>query len=190
MAMVTTVLDLTPITELTREQFHALCDANPDLPLERSPKGELIIMSPVGGGSGNREADLITDLSNWNRQTELGYVFSSSTLFSLPGRGDRSPDAAWVRRDCWEALSEDQQEAFPPICPDFVIELRSRTDRLPPLQAKMQEYLDSGLQLGFLINRQDQQVEIYRAGQPKEVVPLPATLSGEAVLPGFTLSLT
>ncbi len=187
--MVTTVLDLTPITDLTREQFHALCCANPDLHLERSPEGELIIMSPLGGGSGNREATLIGRVVVWNDQTEQGYVFSSSTLFSLPGNGDRSPDVAWVRRDRWEALSEEEQEAFPPICPDFVIELRSRTDRLKPLQKKMQEYLDSGLKLGFLINQKDQQVEIYRAGQPKEVVSLPTTLSGEDVLPGFTLSL-
>ena len=142
-------------------------------------------MSPLGGGSGNREATLIGKLVVWNEQTELGYVFTS-TLFSLPVRGDRFPDVAWVKRDRWEALSEEQQEAFPPLCPDFVIELRSRTDRLKPLQDKMQEYLDSGLKLGFLINHKDQQVEIYRAGQPKEVVSLPATLSGEDVLPGFT----
>jgi Uma2 family endonuclease len=187
--MVTTVLDLTPITELTREQFHALCRANPHSHLERSPEGELIIMSPLGGGSGNREATLIARVVAWNDQTELGFVFSSSTLFSLPGNGDRSPDVAWVRRDRWEALSEAEQEGFPPICPDFVIELRSRTDRLAPLQNKMQEYLDSGLRLGFLINQKNQQVEIYRAGQPKEVVSLPATLSGEDVLPGFTLPI-
>jgi Uma2 family endonuclease len=184
-----TVLDLTPITQLTREQFYALCQANPSLPLERSPVGALIIMAPVGGASGNREADLISDLTIWNRQTGLGYVFSSSTLFSLPGGGDRSPDAAWVDRNRWEALSQEEQESFPPICPNFVIELRSKTDRLKPLQDKMQEYLDSGLRLGFLINRQDQQAEIYRAGQPKEVVLLPATLSGEDVLPGFMLAL-
>ena len=110
--MVTTVLDLTPITQLTREQFHLLCCANPDLPLERSPKGELVIMSPLGGGSGNREATLIGKLVIWNEQAELGYVFSSSTLFSSPVGGDRSPDVAWVRRDRWEALSEEQQEAL------------------------------------------------------------------------------
>jgi Uma2 family endonuclease len=184
-----TVLDLTPITQLTREQFYALCHANPSLPLERSPLGALIIMAPVGGTSSNREADLISDLTIWNRQTELGYVFSPSTLFSLPGGGDRSPDAAWVVRNRWEALSLEEQESFPPICPDFVIELRSKTDRLKPLQDKMQEYLESGLRLGFLINRQDQQAEIYRAGQPKEVVSLPATLLGEDVLPGFMLTL-
>jgi Uma2 family endonuclease len=184
-----TVLDLTPITQLTREQFYALCHANPLLPLERSPVGALIIMAPVGGASGNREADLISDLTIWNRQAGLGYVFSSSTLFSLPGGGDRSPNAAWVARNRWKALSQEEQESFPPLCPDFVIELRSKTDRLKPLQDKMQEYLDSGLRLGFLINRQDQQAEIYRAGQTKEVVSLPATLSGKDILPKFILAL-
>lgn len=182
-----TVLDLSPITQLTREQFYQLCRANRDIPLERSPRGELIIVSPVGGESGSWEANLIGDVIIWNRQTRLGVVFSSSTIFSLPGGGDRSPDVAWVRCDRWESLTPEERETFPPICPDFVIELRSRTDRLPPLQQKMQEYLDSGLRLGWLINPQDQQVEIYRPGQPAEVVAMPTVLSGEDVLPDFSL---
>jgi Uma2 family endonuclease len=182
-----TVLDLSPITQLTREQFYQLCRVNRDIPLERSPQGELVIVSPVGGESGNQEANLIGDVIIWNRQTQLGVVFSSSTIFSLPGGGDRSPDVAWVRRDRWEALTPEQRETFPPICPDFVIELRSRTDRLPPLQQKMQEYLDSGLRLGWLINPQDQQVEIYRPGQSTEVIAMPTVLSGEEILPGFSL---
>jgi Uma2 family endonuclease len=110
----------------------------------------------------------------------------SSTVFSLPGQGDRSPDVAWVRLDRWQALTPEQRETFPPICPDFVIELRSKRDRLKPLQDKMQEYLNSSLRLGWLINPQDRQVEIYRPGQPAEVVPFPVVLSGEEVLPGFT----
>ena len=182
-----TVLNLSPITQLTREQFYQLCDANRDLILERSPEGELIIMSPVGGESGNQEADLIGDVIIWNRQTQRGFVFSSSTIFSLPGQGDRSPDVAWVRRDRWEALTPEQREGFPPICPDFVIELRSKSDRLRPLQEKMQEYLASGLRLGWLINPKDRQVEIYRVGQGLEVVTMPTVLSGEDVLPGFEL---
>jgi Uma2 family endonuclease len=184
-----TVLDLSPITQLTREQFYQLCRANRDVPLERSPRGELIIVSPVGGESGNQEARLIIKVGVWNEQTGLGVVFSSSTIFSLPDQGDRSPDVAWVRRDRWDALTPDQRETFPPICPDFLIELRPRTDRLKPLQEKMQEYLDSGLRLGWLINPQDQQVEIYRPEQPVEVVAMPAVLSGEAVLPGFRLDV-
>ena len=146
-------------------------------------------MPPVGGRSGNREADLITDLNLWNRQTQLGKVFSSSTIFRLPNGGDRSPDAAWVRLERWEALTEAEQEGFPPLTPDFVIELRSRTDPLQPLRAKMQEYLNSGLRLGWLINPQDRQVEIYRPNQNVEIVQLPVSLLGEDVLPGFVLDL-
>jgi Uma2 family endonuclease len=116
-------------------------------------------------------------------------VFSSSTVFNLPNGGDRSPDVAWVALARWQALTPEQQEMFPPLCPDFVIELRSRTDKLKPLQAKMQEYLDSGLQLGWLINPQDQQVEIYRPRQAIEILPFPVRLSGEGVLPEFILEL-
>jgi Uma2 family endonuclease len=171
------------------KQFYRLCRANPDWKLERTPTGELVIMSPVGGVSGNREADLIALLWLWNRQTGLGKVFSSSTIFRLPNGGSRSPDAAWVSLERWESLTSEQQEEFPPICPDFIIELRSRTDPLEPLQKKMQEYLDSGLKLGWLVNPQQQQVEIYRPNQPIEIVQLPARLSGESLLPGFELQL-
>jgi Uma2 family endonuclease len=175
--------------ELTDEQFYRLCEANPNTPLERSAAGALVIMSPVGGESGEREADLITDLALWNRQSKLGKVFSSSTLFKLPGGGDRSPDAAWIDSTRWEALLPEEKAGFPPICPDFVIELRSKTDALPPLQEKMAEYLASGLRLGWLINPQGREVEIYRPAAMVETVPLPARLSGEAILPGFELIL-
>ena len=183
-------LNLESLTDtLTHEQFYELCMTNKDVAMERSPKGELIIMPPVGGESGEREADYITDLNNWNRQKKLGKVFSSSTVFKLPGGGDRSPDAAWVSLERWNALLPEQQKRFPPLCPDFVIELRSESDRLRPLQAKMQEYLDSGLRLGWLINPQDQTVEIYRADKEAEIMEFPITLSGEDVLPGFTLEI-
>lgn len=185
-----TVLDLSPITHLTREQFYQLCMANRDTALERTVNGELVIVSPIGGKSGYREANLIAKVVVWNEQTGLGVVFSSSTVFSLPIGSDRSPDVAWVAQERWEALTEEQREKFPPICPDFVIELRSRTDRLKPLQAKMQEYLASGLRLGWLIDPQEQRVEIYRLGQPVEGVSYPAMLSGEDVLPGFSLQLS
>ncbi|MGV0026438.1 Uma2 family endonuclease [Phormidesmis priestleyi] len=174
---------------LTDEQFYQLCIHNPQLVIERNAKGVLIVMSPVGGDSGNREADYIIDLGNWNRQTKLGKVFSSSTLFKLPGGSDRSPDVAWIELSRWQALTPEQRKRFPPIAPDFVIELRSRTDDLMTLQEKMQEYLDSGVRLGWLFNPQDQQVELYRQGQDKEVKSLPAQLSGETVLPGFTLQV-
>ena len=174
---------------LSDEQFYQLCIHNPDLKIERSAKGELIVMPPVGGESGNREAELAIELGIWNRQTGLGKVFSSSTLFDLPGGGRRSPDVSWIELSRWDALTAEQRQRFPAIAPDFVIELRSRTDDLPTLQEKMQEYRESGVRLGWLINPQDQQVEIYRPGKEVEVRSLPTDLSGEAVLPGFVLSV-
>ncbi|HEY9825689.1 MAG TPA: Uma2 family endonuclease [Stenomitos sp.] len=188
--MTAIVLNLEPLTQhLTHEQFYELCMANKDVAMERSPEGELIIVSPVGGESGEREANLIADLMLWNRGTKLGKVFSSSTVFKLPIGGDRSPDAAWVSLERWNTLTPEQQKKFPPLCPDFVIELRSESDRLKPLQNKMQEYLASGLRLGWLINPQDRTVEVYRAGKTVEIVQLPTQLSGEDVLPGFVLDI-
>ncbi|MCL1475542.1 Uma2 family endonuclease [Argonema antarcticum] len=174
---------------LSDEQFYQLCEVNQNWQLEQTAKEELVIKPPIGGLSGNREADLNADLVIWNRQTQLGRVFSSSTIFRLPNGGSRSPDAAWVTHERWESLTPEEQEKFPPLCPDFVIELRSRTDSLTQLQEKMQEYLNSGLRLGWLINPQAQQVEIYRPNQTVEIVQLSATLSGEDVLPGFVLDL-
>ncbi len=185
----TTVLNLDSITSLNREQFYQLCLNNPDLNLERNPQGELIIMSSVGAESGKKEANLITDITIWNRQKKLGEVFSSSTIFSLPKGGERSPDVAWLSSEKWENLSKKKREEFPRICPDFVIELRSKSDRLKPLQEKMQEYLNSGLQLGWLINPQDKTVEIYRPNQPVEVLKMPVHLSGENVLPDLNINL-
>jgi Uma2 family endonuclease len=183
----TTVLNLESITLLNRKQFYQLCIKNPELKLERNPQGELIIMSPVGGESGEKEANLIIDIGNWNRHKKLGKVFSSSTIFSLPNGGDRSPDVAWVSLEKWENLTQEERDGFPPICPDFVIELRSKSDRLKPLQEKMKEYLNSGLRLGWLINPQQKQVEIYRPNQDVEILNMPVILSGENVL--FELSI-
>ncbi len=189
--MVTSSLTLNLDTvHFTDEQFYQLCQNNRELQFERTAKGELIIMPPVGGESGNREADLIIDLGIWNRQTALGYTFNSSTIFKLPNGADRSPDAAWIQRERWEALTPEQRRKFPPIAPDFVIELRSATDDLQMLRQKMQEYLDAGIKLGWLINPQQQQVEIYCQGQNVEVRNLPTELSGENVLPGFNLILS
>ncbi|NES00686.1 MAG: Uma2 family endonuclease [Symploca sp. SIO1B1] len=175
--------------DLSNEQFYQLCQINENWRLEETAKGKLLIMPPVGGISGNRESDLNGFLWLWNRQTKLGKVFSSSTIFTLPNGGKRSPDVAWIANERWEALTPEEQEKFARICPDFVSELRSRTDSLSQLQEKMQEYLNSGLRLGWLINPQKQQVEIYRQNQEMEIVKLPTTLSGEDVLPGFVLEL-
>ncbi len=190
------MITLEPITlsfrnvALSDDQFYQLCQDNENWQLERTAQGELIIMPPAGGLSGNRESNLIGELWLWNRQAQLGKVFSSSTIFTLPNGAKRSPDVAWVKSDRWESLTLEEQEKFPPLCPDFVIELRSRTDSLSQLQEKMQEYLNNGLQLGWLINSQSQQVEIYRPNQAVEIVQLPTILSGEKVLPGFILDIS
>ena len=175
--------------ELSDDQFYQLCQINEDWKLEQTAKGELIIMPPVGAISGNRESEFNADVVIWNRQSKLGKVFSSSTVFTLPNGGNRSPDVAWIANERWESLTIQEKEKFAKICPDFVIELRSRTDSLSQLQEKMQEYLDSGLGLGWLIDPQNQQVEIYRQNQTVEIVSLPTTLSGEDILPGFILEL-
>ncbi|WP_035990936.1 Uma2 family endonuclease [Leptolyngbya sp. KIOST-1] len=174
---------------LTDEQFYQLCIHNPEMAIEQNAQGVLIVMPPVGGESGNQEMELGTDLALWNRQSQLGVVFSSSTVFQLPIGSKRSPDAAWIERSRWEALTPEQRRKFPPIAPDFVMEVRSSTDSLELLQAKMQEYMASGVRLGWLFDPKGQQVEIYRPGAEAEVRSLPTQLSGETVLPGFSLNV-
>lgn len=176
--------------QVTPEQFAALAVANRGLRLERTAIGELIVNPPTGGRSGKRNLSISGQLSNWFELNEtLGEAFDSSTGFKLPNGANRSPDAAWVRRDRWEVLTLEEQEGFVPLCPDFMIKLRSQTDSLTKLRGKMQEYMDNGAQLGWLIDPQNKRVEIYRLGKDVEVLDNPSTLCGEAVLPGFTLSL-
>nr|WP_318727353.1 Uma2 family endonuclease [Roseofilum sp. Guam] len=175
---------------VTPEQFTMLAAANRELRLERTATGELIVNPPTGGNTGHRNLSITGQLSVWYEANDtLGRAFDSSTGFQLPNGANRSPDAAWVRQDRWDALTPEQQDAFIPLCPDFVVELRSKTDSLKELRAKMQEYLENGAQLGWLIDPKNQQVEIYRPGQAVEVLENPMILSGEAVLPGFTLTL-
>lgn len=174
---------------LTEAQFYNICRQNEELRFEMTAQGDLIVMPPVGGLSGDREMSLGAKVWNWNDASSLGRVFSSSTVFQLPNGAKRSPDVAWVEQSRWDTLSREAQERFPPLAPDFVIELRSRTDDLAVLQAKMQEYAENGVRLGWLINPQDQQVEIYQPGKDTEVRSLPTQLSGEEILPGFTLDL-
>lgn len=182
-------LNLEPIIHLTEKQFYQLCQANPDIKIERNAQGKIIVMPPTGGRTGNRNTRLTQRLANWTDADGSGIAFDSSTEFSLPKGGNRSPDGAWVKLERWNALTNEEQEGFPPICPDFVIELRSKSDSLKELQQKMQEYRDNGVRLGWLINPQNQQVEIYRQGQDNEVLHSPTSLSGEDVLPGFVLDL-
>ncbi|MEH2132279.1 MAG: Uma2 family endonuclease [Nostoc sp.] len=182
-------VNLKPVLELTDEQFFQLCQANRDLRFERTATGELIIMPPTGGETGNRNAGLTAQLWIWNEQNKLGIVFDSSTGFKLPNGADRSPDASWLRLERWNALTQEQQTKFIPLCPDFVIELLSPSDSLKVAQEKMREYIDNGVHLGWLINRKSRQVEIYRPGKEVEVLESPVTLSGEDVLNGFVLNL-
>jgi Uma2 family endonuclease len=182
-------VNFSPIINLTDAQFYQLCRANPDLKFERNAKGEIIIMSPTGGETGNRSAEILIEFGIWNRQSKLGKLFDSSTAFKLPNGADRSPDVAWIKQERWDALTPEQKEKFPPIAPDFVLELISPSDRLQDTQKKMQEYIENGVKLGWLINRKTRQVEIYRQGQEVEILDNPTTLSGEDILPGFVLDL-
>ncbi len=176
--------------QVTPEQFAALAAANDDLRLERTATGELIVNPPTGSESGKRNLSISGQLHNWYEVNEmLGEAFDSSTGFELPNGANRSPDASWVRKERWESLTPKQKKGFAPLCPDFVVELRSETDTLKELRDKMQEYMNNGAQLGWLIDPKNRRVEIYRSGQEVEVVENPSTLSGEAVLPGFTLNL-
>jgi Uma2 family endonuclease len=180
---------LTPVIELSDDAFYELCQNNKDLRFERTAQGALIIMPPVGGEGSSREASAISQLWIWNKQAKLGIVFSSSGGFKLPNGSDRSPDAAWVRQARWNALTPEQRRKFPPIAPDFVIEVRSASDDIKTLRAKMREYMENGGELGWLINPQDRQVEIYRFGQEPEILQSPSSLSGEPLLPGFMFNL-
>ena len=188
--MTAVTLNLEPLVILTNDAFSALCQANPEVKFERTSFGELIIMPPTGGESGSQNRRLTQRLGNWTDEDGTGEAFDSSTMFQLPNGAYRSPDAAWVSLLRWQALTPEERKVFPPICPDFVVELRSPTDSLKAVQNKMQEYFDNGLRLGWLINPKDQQVEIYRQGQEKEVLQAPTSVSGEQLLPGFVLSLT
>ena len=176
--------------DLTDEQFFQLCLNNRDLRFERTATRELIIMPPTGSETGERNADLTYQLRAWSRQNKLGKSFDSSTGFKLPCGAERSPDASWVKIERWNALTQAEKERFAPLCPDFVVELMSPSDSLEKTRAKMREYMDNGAKLGWLINRQQQQVEIYRPHREVEILLSPSTLSGEDVLPGFVLDLT
>lgn len=176
--------------KVTHEQFQQIAAVNRDLRLERTATGELIVMPPTGSETGNSNLDIEGQLWLWNRQSNLGKAFNSSTGFHLPNGADRSPDASWVKLERWQALTPKEREGFAPLCPDFVVELRSKSDNMEPLRQKMREYIANGASLGWLIDRKNRKVEIYRLGRNVEILEHPTTLSGEDVLPGFVLDLT
>jgi Uma2 family endonuclease len=183
------VLDLRPVIILTDDQFYELCRANGDLRFERTAEGEILIMPPTGTRTGNRNSRLTQRLANWTDVDGTGIAFDSSTAFKLPNGAVRSPDASWIRRERYDALTPEEQEKFSPICPDFVVELRSRTDGLAELQAKMEEYIASGAQLGWLIDPQEKRIHVYRPQAQVETLESPDSVAGDPVLAGFVLDL-
>lgn len=180
---------LCPVITMTEEQFFEFCRINRDLRIERTAKGDLELMAPTGGGSGDRNAVLTYLLTGWALQDSTGRVFDSSTGFTLPNGATRSPDASWVRGERLVVLTPEQRERFLPLCPDFVVELRSPSDGLASLQRKMQEYIENGALLGWLLDVPNRRVHVYRPGAQVELLEDPPRLSGEPELPGFVLDL-
>ena len=176
-------------TRLTEEQFVRLCQENPDLQIELTAQGELVIMPPTGMQSGRRNIRLARRIDEWTEADGTGIAFDSSTMFTLPNGAKRSPDASWIRRERWDVLPVKEREGFGLICPDFVVELRSPTDRLPDLTEKMQEYIDNGTRLGWLIDPLEKRVYVYRPGRPADMLDDPPAVSGDPVLPGFVLQV-
>jgi Uma2 family endonuclease len=182
-------VNLPAIEPMSHEQFYEFCLANRDLRIERTASGEVIIMPPAFSDTGNRNFNLAVQLGIWAEQNVTGLGFDSNSGFTLPNGAIRSPDAAWIRLERWNALTEEQKASFAPICPDFVIELRSASDTLPNLQAKMSEYMANGASLGWLIDRQQQTVHIYRPNQEPEILDHPDAIGGDPELPGFVLQM-
>ena len=184
-------IDLKPVVNhISDLDFERLCKSNPELKLETDTAGNLIVMSPTGSESGKKNSDLNYQIQSWNRQYKLGVVFDSSTGFKLSNGATRSPDVSWIAIARWNSLTDQQKKGFAPIDPDFVIELMSPTDDLLTAQQKMAEYMTCDIKLGWLINPDDKQVEIYRQGQNQEVLDNPSNLSGENILPNLIVDLS
>jgi Uma2 family endonuclease len=187
--MSTLSLQIPPSLKFTDEEFEQIVEFNKELRLELTAEGKLIIMSPTGGETGNRNFEIYIDLGIWNRKFKLGKAFDSSTGFKLPNGATRSPDASWIKIERWDALTPQQRKKYLPLCPDFAVELVSESDDVEDTRKKMREYIENGLRLGWLINPKDNQVEIYRAGKEVEILDSPDSLLGEDVLVGFSLDL-
>ena len=187
--MTALTLNLHDAIELTDERFEQICQSNRDLRFERTSTGELVVMSPAGSDTGRQNSGLSGQLWLWNRQVRLGVSFDSSAGFTLPNGAIRSPDTSWIKQERWDTLNTSQKRKFAPICPDFVVEVCSKSDRLIDVQIKMQEYLNNGTRLGWLIDPESKSAQIYRQNQRVEVQNAPNSLSGEDILPGFELDL-
>ena len=188
--MNTYTLNLKPLANsITVEHFEQLCQLNPELKLETNHQGELIVMSPTGYETGKNNADLIIQFGIWNRKYQLGVVCDSSTGFILANGAIKSPDVSWIATERLESFTKEEKAKFLPLAPDFVLELMSPSDRLETTQAKMKEYQDNGVELGWLINPQQQQVEIYRIGQSTETLYKPIKISGEEILTKLVVEL-
>ncbi len=177
------------VGRISDEHFEKICSKNRDFKIEQTAEGELILMPPTLPDSGWRNNDLSTDVTIWNRKTKEGIVFDSSTYFTLPNGARRSPDVTWMKREKWESLTAEQRKKVSRIIPDFVIELRSSTDSIKVLQAKMREYIENGVRLGWLIDPKNRKVHVYRANGETEILQNPEKLSGEDVLVGFELNV-
>jgi len=177
------------LVQMTDEQFYEFCQANRDLRIERTAIGEVIIMPPAFSDTGNRNMKISQQVANWAEQDGTGEVFDSSAGFTLPNGATRSPDACWIKLERWNRLTDQQKASFAPICPDFVVELRSSSDTLIGLQAKMQEYIENGAVLGFLIDRKNCTVHSYRRDRTPEILEQPETVSGDPELPRFVLQM-
>jgi Uma2 family endonuclease len=188
--MTTFAINLNRNLTLDDEQFEIVCQNNKDLKFERNAQGELIIMALTGGKTGERNSNLTGQFWLWNREKKLGHIFDSSTGFKLPNGAIRSPDLAYITQDRWESLTAIQKKKYVPLCPDFLVELRSDSDELEHLQDKMQEYLSNGLKLGWLLDPESQTVEIYQPDQDVIILSHPQVVSGGEILPDFTLDLT
>jgi Uma2 family endonuclease len=188
-ASVSLMVNFPAIKSMDIEQFYEFCQANRDLRIERTASGEVIITPPAFSDTGNRNIKIAQQLTNWADYDGTGETFDSSAGFILPNGATRSPDASWIKLERWNALSEEQQASFAPICPDFVIELRSKSDTLRSLQDKMQEYIDNGTLLGFLIDCKIRKVHIYRPNQEPEILDNPEVVSAAPELPGFILRM-
>ena len=175
--------------EWTDDEYFDFCQRNQDLQIETDKNGDLILMPPTGAETGDKNSELNMQLRIWAKKDGKGKTFDSNTEFKLPNGAKKSPDASWILKDRYYALTQNEREGFPPICPDFVVELRSKSDRLKPIQEKMAEFIENGVRLGWLIDPYKKQVHIYRKNGEIEILENPKTVSGEDVLEDFNLDL-